>query len=105
MTNGTTNGLILLVLIAGLVAFVLTRVRRRLGMGNATGRTWVIIMSAVILAFLAIWAYLGVPDAGPVNQPRLGQPTGSRRSGISNHTALPSRVGREPQRVASWSTR
>ncbi len=57
MTNGTTNGLILLVLIAGLVAFVLTRVRRRLGMGNATGRTWVIIMSAVILAFLAIWAY------------------------------------------------
>ncbi len=57
MTNGTTSGLILLVLIASLVAFVLTRVRRRLGMGNATGRTWIIIMGAVILALLVIWAY------------------------------------------------
>ena len=46
---GMTSGIILLVLIAALVAFVLTRTRRRLGMGNATGRTWIIIMAVVIL--------------------------------------------------------
>ena len=52
-----TDGIILLVLIAALVAFGATRGRRRLGMGNATGRTWIIIMAAVILALLALWAY------------------------------------------------
>ena len=44
-------------LIAALVTFFLTRARRRLGMGNATGRTWLIIMAAVILAVLALYAY------------------------------------------------
>ena len=45
-----------------------------------------------------------LPDPGQVSRARStprGQPTGSRRSGISNQTALPSRVGREPHRVAS----
>ena len=54
---GMTSGIILLVLIAALVAFVLTRMRRRMGMGNATGRTWIIIMAVVILVVLGLWAY------------------------------------------------
>ena len=54
---GMTDGIILLVLIAALVAFGVTRGRRRLGMGSTTGRTWIIIMAAVILALLALWAY------------------------------------------------
>jgi len=39
------------------VTFFLTRTRRRLGMGNATGRTWLIIMTVVILVVLALYAY------------------------------------------------
>jgi DNA-binding transcriptional MerR regulator len=54
---GMTTGIILLVFIAVLVTFFLTRARRRLGMGNATGRTWLIIMAVVILATLALYAY------------------------------------------------
>jgi hypothetical protein len=52
-----TDGIILLVLIAALVAFGVTRARRRLGMGTTTGRTWIVIMAAVILALLGLWAY------------------------------------------------
>ncbi|HUY51962.1 MAG TPA: hypothetical protein VMV92_40730 [Streptosporangiaceae bacterium] len=54
-----TNGLILLVFIAAVVAFVLTRVRRRMGMGNATFRSLGVIMGVVILAVLLIWVYQG----------------------------------------------
>ena len=54
---GMTDGIILLVFIAALITFFLTWTRRRLGMGNATGRTWVVIMAVVILAILALWAY------------------------------------------------
>lgn len=54
---GMTDGIILLVLIAALVAFGVTRARRRLGMGGSTGRTWIIIMTAVILALAALYAY------------------------------------------------
>jgi len=50
-----TTGIILLVFIAALVTFFLTRARRRLGMGNATARTWVIIMAAVVLAVLLLY--------------------------------------------------
>jgi heme/copper-type cytochrome/quinol oxidase subunit 2 len=52
-----TTGIILLVFIAALVTFFLTRMRRRVGMGNATARTWLIIMTVVILAVLALYAY------------------------------------------------
>ncbi len=52
-----TTGIILLVFIAALVTFFLTRTRRRLGMGNATGRTWLIIMTVVILVVLVLYAY------------------------------------------------
>jgi hypothetical protein len=31
--------------------------RRRVGMGNATARTWLIIMTVVVLAVLAAYAY------------------------------------------------
>jgi DNA-binding transcriptional MerR regulator len=54
---GMTDGIILLVLIGSLVAFGVTRARRRLGMGAGTGRTWVVIIAAVALALLALWAY------------------------------------------------
>ncbi|MGI8449795.1 MAG: MerR family DNA-binding transcriptional regulator [Streptosporangiaceae bacterium] len=54
---GMTDGIILLVLIGALVAFGVTRGRRRLGMGGATGQTWVIIIAAVVLALAALWAY------------------------------------------------
>ena len=52
-----TDGIILLVLIAALVAFGVTRTRRRMGMGSSTGRTWIIIMAAVIVALAALYAY------------------------------------------------
>jgi hypothetical protein len=52
-----TTGIILLVFIAALVTFFLTRARRRLGMGNATSRTWLVIMVVVILVVLALYAY------------------------------------------------
>ena len=54
-----TNGLILLVFIAAVVAFAATRVRRRMGMGNATFRSLGVIMGVVILAVLLIWVYQG----------------------------------------------
>ena len=54
---GMTDGIILLVLIAALVAFGVTRTRRRMGMGSSTGRTWIIIMTAVIVALAALYAY------------------------------------------------
>lgn len=54
---GMTDGIILLVLIGSLVAFGVTRARRRLGMGAGTGRTWVVVIAAVALALLALWAY------------------------------------------------
>ncbi len=52
-----TDGIILLVLIGALVAFGVTRARRRLGMGGSTGRTWIVIIAAVVLALAAVWAY------------------------------------------------
>jgi DNA-binding transcriptional MerR regulator len=52
---GMTDGIILLVLIGALVAFGVTRGRRRLGMGAGTGRTWVVIIAAVALALLVLW--------------------------------------------------
>ena len=94
-----TTGLILLVFIAVLVTFFVVRpVRRRMGwarpphLGHQHHR-----------GGPGHPAVLGVPDA-ELTAGR-GQPSGSLRSGISNQTALPSGVGREPHRVASWSTR
>ena len=49
------TGLILLAFLAALVAFFTIRVRRRLGMGS-TGKTWVTIITAVIIVVLLLWA-------------------------------------------------
>ncbi len=54
---GMTDGIILLVLIGVLVAFGVTRGRRRLGIGAGNARTWVVIIAAVALALAALWAY------------------------------------------------
>jgi hypothetical protein len=51
-----TTGLILLVLVAALVTYGYTRIRRRMGMA-VTGRQWMIAMAVTILAILALWAY------------------------------------------------
>ncbi len=51
---GMTNGLILLVLIAGLITFGLTRVRRRMGMGS-TRQTWITAMLVIIFFVLILW--------------------------------------------------
>jgi hypothetical protein len=51
-----TTGLILLVLVAALVTYGYTRMRRRMGMA-VTGRHWLTAMTATILAVLALWAY------------------------------------------------
>ena len=50
-------GLILLLFLALLVAFSWSRLRRRLGMGTTTGRTWLIVMAVFIVGALALWGY------------------------------------------------
>jgi hypothetical protein len=48
------GGVILLVLIAGFVAFLATKARRRMGMG-VTGKHWIIAMTGAIVVLLALW--------------------------------------------------
>jgi hypothetical protein len=50
-----TAGLILLVFIGLLVAYFFSRGRRRLGL-PVRGQTWFIIIAAVVLIGLALWA-------------------------------------------------
>jgi hypothetical protein len=50
------TGLILLAFIAALITLLWMRMRRRLGMG-ATTRAWVVTMTVIILAVLALWVY------------------------------------------------
>jgi hypothetical protein len=50
-----TAGLILLVFIGLLLAFFFTRFRRRIGL-SVTGRTWLVIIAAVVLIGLFLWA-------------------------------------------------
>jgi hypothetical protein len=50
-----TTGLILLAFLGILVAFFLTRMRRRLGLG-VTGRTWIVIIAVFAAAVLGLWA-------------------------------------------------
>jgi hypothetical protein len=51
----TGSGITLLVVIALIVAYVVARTRRRMGL-LVTGRTWVIVMVGVVIAALALWA-------------------------------------------------
>jgi threonine/homoserine/homoserine lactone efflux protein len=49
------TGLVLLAFIGILVAWVFARARRRLGLAM-TGQTWLVIVAAVVLLGLAMWA-------------------------------------------------
>jgi hypothetical protein len=50
-----SQGVILLILIALIVAYVVARTRRRMGL-LVTGKTWLVVMVAVIIGALALWA-------------------------------------------------
>jgi hypothetical protein len=50
-----TTGLILLAFLALLVAFFLTRMRRRLGL-RVTGGTWTVIVAVFAIVVLGLWA-------------------------------------------------
>ena len=51
----TSSGIVLLVVIALVVAYVVARTRRRMGL-LVTGRTWIVVMAGVVIAVLALWA-------------------------------------------------
>ena len=48
------SGVILLVLIATLLAFSVFRVRRRMGMGGATGRMWAVAIAGIAIGLLVL---------------------------------------------------
>ena len=50
-----TTGQILLAFLGLLVAFFVTRVRRRLGL-KVTGGTWAVIVAVFAIAVLGLWA-------------------------------------------------
>ena len=52
---GWRAGVILLVLIAALLAFSVFRVRRRMGMGGATGRMWAVAIAGIAIGILVFW--------------------------------------------------
>jgi hypothetical protein len=50
-----SQGIILLVMIALIITYVVTRTRRRMGL-LVTGKTWLIVMICVVVGVLALWA-------------------------------------------------
>jgi len=50
-----SQGIVLLLLVAVVVAYVISRTRRRMGM-LVTGRTWFVIMACVVIGVLVLWA-------------------------------------------------
>jgi hypothetical protein len=50
-----SQGIILLIVIALIVAYVVARTRRRMGL-LVTGKTWLVVIVAVIIGLLALWA-------------------------------------------------
>jgi hypothetical protein len=50
-----SQGAILLVMIALIITYIVTRTRRRMGF-LVTPRTWLVVMIAVIIGVLALWA-------------------------------------------------
>jgi hypothetical protein len=50
-----SQGIILLVVLAAIVAYVVVRTRRRLGL-LVNGKTWVTVMVGFIIVVLAMWA-------------------------------------------------
>jgi hypothetical protein len=53
--GGMSQGIILLLVLAAIVAYVITRTRRRIGL-LVTGKTWVAIMTGFVIIVLAAWA-------------------------------------------------
>lgn len=51
----TGSGIVLLVVIALIVAYAVTRTRSRMGL-LVTGRTWIVVVIGVAVALLALWA-------------------------------------------------
>lgn len=51
----TTSGIVLLVLIALIVAYAVTRTRRRMGL-LVTGKMWIAVIVGVVVVVLALWA-------------------------------------------------
>jgi hypothetical protein len=49
------QSIILLVMIALIIAYVVARTRRRMGL-LVTGKTWLVVMVAVVIGVLALWA-------------------------------------------------
>ena len=50
-----SQGIILLVIIALIITYAVTRTRRRMGL-LVTGKTWLVVMAAVVIGVLALWA-------------------------------------------------
>ncbi len=50
-------GIILLVLIATLLAFSVFRVRRKMGMGAASGRMWAVAITGIAIGILILWVF------------------------------------------------
>jgi hypothetical protein len=50
-----SQGIILLLFLALIVAYVVARTRRRMGL-LVTGKTWIVIMVCVVIGVLALWA-------------------------------------------------
>jgi hypothetical protein len=50
-----SQGVILLIIIALIITYVVTRTRRRMGL-LVTGRTWLYVAVAAMLVILALWA-------------------------------------------------
>jgi hypothetical protein len=50
-----SQGIILLVVIALIIAYVVARTRRRMGL-LVTGKTWLVVMAVVVIGALALWA-------------------------------------------------
>jgi hypothetical protein len=49
------QGVVLLVVIALIIAYLVTRTRRRMGF-LVTPKTWLVVMIAVVIGVLALWA-------------------------------------------------
>ncbi len=50
-----SQGAILLIIIALIIAYVVTRTRRRMGL-LVTGRTWLYVAVGAMLVIIALWA-------------------------------------------------
>lgn len=50
-----SQGIVLLLVLAVIVAYVVARTRRRMGL-VVTGKTWLAVMSGFVIIVLALWA-------------------------------------------------